>query len=52
MSLNGRLKTEIKIKQTSSGVKFEDAQRGVHIVYHPTPGRFSATSKGSLRAQI
>lgn len=45
MSLNGRLETEIKIKQTSRRVKFENPQRSVHIVYHPTPGYFLAHQK-------
>lgn len=45
MSLNGRLETEIKIKQTSRRVKFENPQRSVHIVYHPTPGHFLAHQK-------
>lgn len=38
-------KSEIKIKQTSRRVKFENPHRGVPVVYHPTPGHFLAHQK-------
>lgn len=50
--LNERLKTEIKIKQTGRRVKFEDAQRSVHIVYHPTPGHLLPHQKACCKRRF
>lgn len=45
-------KPEIKIKQTSRGVKFETARRSVHIVYHPTPGHFLPHQKACCKRRF